>query len=87
MLFFLICEVHVDVTEKVLTSFSMNKQVDQHNKRVRKVVTCKWLTLFILVTPKWVLLQTVKNKMKCGTSSGSTLFVKVKTILRNRNTS
>ena len=67
----------------------------------RQCVTCKKLLvnletkvivhildIYILVTPKCVLWKTVKNQMKCRLlqlSSGSTLFIKTKTIFRERN--
>ena len=41
-----------------------------------------------LEVPEWVLLETVKTQMKChfcGISSDSALFVKTKSIPRNRN--
>ena len=54
---------------------------------VNMVTSCPLLTLFILDTRKQVLWQTVKTQMKGGTSSGSAVFAKIKTIFRVRNTS
>ena len=43
---------------------------------------------WIQETPKWVLLQTVKTQMKCSINfiAGSTLFLKIKKIFRQKNT-